>query len=60
MGKTFDEYWSETKSDYLSDLYTWAISPDIYGDMNVDEEGVKSILSQLWNDARQNMTTSDI
>lgn len=60
MGKTFDEYWSETKSDYLGELYTWAISPDIYGDLNIDEEGVKSILSQLWNDARQNMTTRDI
>ena len=60
MGKTFDEYWLETKQDYLSDLYTWAISPDIYGDMGVDEEGVKSILNQLWNDARQNMTTKDI
>ena len=60
MGKTFDEYWLETKQDYLGDLYTWAISPDIYGDLNVDEEGVKSILSQLWNDAQQNMTTRDI
>ena len=60
MGKTFDEYWLETKQDYLSDLYVWAISPDIYGDLNVDEEGVKSILSQLWNDAQQSMTTRDI
>ena len=59
MGKTFDEYWSETKQDYLSDLYVWAISPDIYGDLNVNEEGVKSILSQLWNDAQHNMTTKD-
>ena len=60
MGKTFEEYWEETKSDYLGDLYTWAISPDIYGDLNVNEEDVKSILSQLWNDSRQNMTTKDI
>ena len=60
MGKTFDEYWLETKQDYLGDLYTWAISPDIYGDLNPDLEGVKSILSQLWNDSRQNMTTKDI
>lgn len=60
MGKTFDEYWLETKQDYLGDLYVWAISPDIYGDMNVDEEGVKSILNLLWNDSRQNMTTKDI
>ena len=60
MGKTFDEYWLETKQDYLSDLYTWAISPDIYGDLNPDLESVKSILSQLWNDSRQNMTTKDV
>mgnify|MGYP003545566154 FL=1 len=60
MGKTFDEYWSETKQDYLGDLYVWAISPDIYGDLNVNEEGVKSILSQLWNDSRLDMTTKDI
>ena len=60
MGKTFDEYWLETKQDYLSDLYVWAISPDIYGDINANEEDVKSILNQLWNDARQNMTTKDI
>lgn len=60
MGKTFEGYWLETKPDYLGDLYCWAISPDIYGDLNVDEEGVKSILSQLWNDAQQNMTTRDI
>ena len=56
MGKTFDEYWLETKQDYLGDLYVWAISPDIYGDLNVDEEGVKSILNLLWNDSRQHMT----
>ena len=60
MGKTFEEYWLETKQDYLGDLYVWAISPDIYGDLNVDKEGVKSILSQLWNDAQQSMTTKDI
>ena len=60
MGKTFDEYWLETKQDYLGDLYTWAISPDIYGDMNVDEESVKSALRTIWNDSRQNMTTRDI
>ena len=60
MGKTFEEYWLETKQDYLSDLYTWAISLDIYGDLNVDEEGVKSILNLLWNDSRQHMTTRDI
>ena len=60
MGKTFDEYWLETKQDYLSDLYTWAISPNIYGDLSPDLESVKSILSQLWNDSRQNMTTKDI
>lgn len=60
MGKTFDEYWLETKQDYLGDLYTWAISPDICGDLNPDLESVKSILSQLWNDSRQNMTTKDI
>ena len=60
MGKTFDEYWLETKQDYLGDLYTWAISPDIYGDLNPELERVKSILSQLWNDSRQNMTTKDI
>jgi hypothetical protein len=60
MGKTFDEYWSETKQDYLGDLYTWAISPDIYGDLNVNEEDVKNILNLLWNDSRQNMTTRDI
>lgn len=59
MGKTFDEYWLETKPDYLGDLYVWAISPDIYGDLNVNEEAVKSILSQLWNDAQHNMTTKD-
>ena len=59
MGKTFDEYWSETKQDYLSDLYVWAISPDtygdlnvIYGDLNVNEEAVKSLLNLLWDDAR--------
>ena len=57
---TFEEYWLETKQDYLSDLYTWAISSDIYGDLNVNEEDVKSILSQLWNDSRQNMATRDI
>lgn len=60
MGKTFEEYWLETKQDYLGDLYVWAISPDIYGDLNPDLESVKSILSQLWNDSRQNMTTKDI
>ena len=53
MGKTFDEYWLETKQDYLGDLYTWTISPDIYGDLNPDLESV-------WNDSRQNMTTKDI
>ena len=52
MGKTFDEYWSETKQDYLSDLYVWAISRDIYGDLNVNEEAVKSLLNLLWDDAR--------
>ena len=60
MGKTFDEYWLETKQDYLGDLYVWAISPDIYGDLNVNEEDVKNILNLLWNDSRLNMTTRDI
>ena len=60
MGKTFDEYWLETKQDYLGDLYVWAISPDIYGDLNVNEEAVKSLLNLLWNASRQNMTTRDI
>ena len=58
MGKTFDEYWLETKQDYLGDLYCWAISPGIYGDLNVNEEDVKNILNLLWNDSRQNMTTT--
>ena len=58
MAKTFDEYWSETKQDYLGDLYVWAISPDIYGDLNVNEEAVKSLLNLLWDDSRQNMTTT--
>lgn len=60
MGKTFEEYWLETKQDYLSDLYTWAISSDIYGDLNPDPESVKNILESVWNDSRQNMTTRDI
>lgn len=59
MGKTFDEYWLESKTDYLSDLYTWAISPDIYGDLNPDIERVKGILEAIWNDSRQNMTWKD-
>ena len=49
---TFDEYWSETKPDYLGDLYVYAISPDIYGDLNVNEE--------VWEASRQHMTTRDI
>ena len=60
MGKTFDEYWSETKQDYLSDLYVWAISPDIYGDLNPDLESVKSALESVWEASRQNMTTRSI
>ena len=60
MGKTFDEYWLETKQNYLDDLYTQAISPDIYGDLNVNEEAVKSLLNLLWDDSRLNMTTKDI
>jgi hypothetical protein len=61
MGKTFEEYWLETKQDYLGDLYCWAISPDIYyGDLNVNEEAVKNLLNLLWNDSRLNMTTRDI
>lgn len=60
MGKTFDEYWEETKEDYISDLFTWSISPDIYGDLNINKDSVKSVLEVLWNDSRQNMTTKDI
>ena len=60
MGKTFDEYWLETKQDYLSDLYTWAISPDIYGDLNPDPGSVKSILEIIWKESRYNMATKDI
>ena len=60
MRKTFEEYWLETKSDYLSDLYQWAVSPDIYGDLNPDPESVKGILNLLWDDSRQHMTTRDI
>ena len=57
---TFDEYWSETKQDYLGDLYVLAISPDICGDLNVNEEAVKRLLNLLWDDSRQHMTTRDI
>ena len=60
MAKTFDEYWKETKQDYISDLFTWSISPDIYGDLNVREDSVKEVLRTLWEDSRQNMTTKDI
>ena len=60
MRKTFEEYWLETKSDYLSDLYQWVVSPGIYGDLNPDPEGVKGILNLLWDDSRQHMATRDI
>lgn len=60
MNQTFDEYWEETKKDYLADLFVYCISPDIYGELNVREQDVKEILNSLWDDARRNITTKDI
>ena len=59
MGKTFDEYWEETKKDHMSDIKYWLVSETIFG-LEIYENRVYDYLQGIWNASRQNMTTRDI
>lgn len=59
MGKTFEEYWWETKSDHVSDIKDWVVSETIYGN-EIDEDRLKRVIETVWYASRQNMTTRDI
>lgn len=60
MQKAFEEWFEDTKLDHISDITNYLISPDIYGDMNVDEDKLKYYLKSIWEEFRQNMTWRDI
>lgn len=59
MGKTFNEWFEETKQDHLSDISGWIVTETIFGN-EICEDRLRDYLLSVWEASRQNMTYKDI